>query len=84
MIAQYSGVKTAKELIHKKGISDGFTKLQMFNRLELTMEASVTKKSMWSYLLMTKSMHVSHFCAIADTTNEEWKNDRGNGSPGLG
>lgn len=41
MLALRGGVQTAKDLISKGTISDGFTTLQMAGRLDLTMEASV-------------------------------------------
>ena len=41
MLASRGGVQTAKDLISKRKISDGFTTLQMAGRLDLTMEASV-------------------------------------------
>lgn len=44
MVAKYGGVQTAKELIRKRGVSDGFTTLQMCGRLDLTMEAAVVER----------------------------------------
>ena len=41
MLASRGGVQTAKDLIGKRKISDGFTTLQMAGRLDLTMESSV-------------------------------------------
>lgn len=47
MIGQFGGVETAKKLIHNYAstgrFSDGYEKLWEFNRLDLTMEASVIK-----------------------------------------
>lgn len=42
-IAQRGGVETARFLIAKAGISDGFEKLQSLGRLELSMEATVVE-----------------------------------------
>ncbi len=48
MIAQHGGVMTAKKLIEKairtSNPSDGYTKLFMLDRLDLTMEDSVCKE----------------------------------------
>lgn len=44
MIANNGGVKTAKLLIAKDQISDGFVTLQMCGRLDLSMEAVVVDK----------------------------------------
>lgn len=40
-VAKFGGVKTAKEIIRKGRISDGFDKLQQANRIDLTMEATI-------------------------------------------
>lgn len=44
MIAKNGGVKTAKMLIAKDEISDGFTVLELCGRLDLSMEACVVDK----------------------------------------
>lgn len=44
LINDRGGVETAKSLIHKSGISNGFTKLWELNRLDLSVEALVLKK----------------------------------------
>jgi len=43
-IQRWGGVSTAKELIKKGKLSDGFIALQAKARLDLTMEAAVTEK----------------------------------------
>lgn len=40
-VAKFGGVKTAKEIMRKGKVSDGFDKLQEAGRIELTMEAVV-------------------------------------------
>lgn len=40
-VAKFGGVKTAKEIMRKGKVSDGFDKLQEAGRIELTMEATV-------------------------------------------
>lgn len=42
-IEKFGGVKTAKEILRKGRLSDGFDKLQEAGRIELTMEALVCK-----------------------------------------
>ncbi len=42
MLAAHGGVQTARELIRKGRISDGFTALEVAGRLDLTLEATVT------------------------------------------
>lgn len=42
-ISKFGGVKTAKEIIRKNNISDSFDKLQKAGRIDLTMEAIITK-----------------------------------------
>lgn len=44
LVSRFGGVKTAKEIIRKNNISDGFDKLQKANRIDLTMEAIIVKK----------------------------------------
>lgn len=44
MLAKDGGVKTAKLLIARDQISDGFVTLQMCGRMDLSMEASVVDK----------------------------------------
>lgn len=41
-VAKFGGVKTAKEILRKGKLSDGFEKLQEAGRIELTMEATIT------------------------------------------
>lgn len=40
-VEKFGGVKTAKEIMRKGKVSDGFDKLQEIGHIELTMEAAV-------------------------------------------
>lgn len=42
-IEKFGGVKTAKEILRKGRLSDGFEKLQEAGRIDLTMEATIVK-----------------------------------------
>lgn len=42
-LEKFGGVKTAKEIIRKGRVSDDFDKLQEAGRIELSMEAMITK-----------------------------------------
>lgn len=43
-IAKFGAVKTAKEILRKGKVSDGFETLQQAGLLQLTMEATITDK----------------------------------------
>lgn len=42
-LAKFGGVKTAKEIMRKNRLSDGFEKLQEAGRMDLTMEATIVE-----------------------------------------
>lgn len=43
MIGEYGGVEAAKRLLAKENVSEGFGTLQLYDRLDLTVEAHVVK-----------------------------------------
>ncbi len=44
MVNDLGGLRAAKSLLHARGLSEGFTALWEFNRLDLTMEALILKQ----------------------------------------
>lgn len=50
MLTRQGGVRTAKYLINSENPSDGYTKLNLKNRLDLTVEAVVVENAQWHSL----------------------------------
>jgi hypothetical protein len=47
MLSKYRGVKTAKQLINSRKVSDGYTRLYELGRLDLTVEAVIYDAPKW-------------------------------------
>jgi hypothetical protein len=50
MVNERGGVETARYLIHKDEVSDGYTKLWGLERLDLTVEAQILENNKWHCL----------------------------------
>lgn len=59
MLSEHGGLKTAKILVGADNVSEGYTALWEFKRLDLTVEALVIRQP-WSELFSTDELETAH------------------------
>ena len=58
MISEKGGLQTAKELIRRENVSDGYTQLCLRGRLDLTVEAVVYNNPKWHSLFTVEDLAI--------------------------
>lgn len=58
MLGEHGGLETARLLIHKEKISDGYTALYLRNRLDLTVEALIHDNVKWQPLFTEQELQI--------------------------
>jgi hypothetical protein len=58
MLGEHGGLETARILIHKDRVSDGYTALYLRGRLDITVEAVIRDNPKWHTLFTSKELEI--------------------------
>jgi hypothetical protein len=58
MLGEHGGLQTARLLIHKEKVSDGYTALYLRNHLDLTVEALIHDNAKWHPLFTEQELQI--------------------------
>jgi hypothetical protein len=58
MLSEHGGLETARILIHKDKVSDGYTALCLRDRLDITVEAVIQDNPQWHSLFTPQELEV--------------------------
>jgi hypothetical protein len=58
MLTEHGGLETARILIHKDKISDGYTALYLRGRLDITVEAIIHDNPKWHTLFTSEELEI--------------------------
>jgi hypothetical protein len=58
MLHEHGGLETARILLHKEKVSDGYTALYLRGRLDLTVEAVIWDNPKWHQLFTEKELAI--------------------------
>jgi len=58
MLNEHGGLETARILIHKNKVSDGYTALYLRGRLDITVEAVINDNPKWQALFTPKELEI--------------------------